>query len=235
MNAAPPLCVRWLGRVEFAQALALQEEIVARKRNDPSLQDQLLLLEHEPVYTIGRTPDQSSLSATGSRPTRDGELGAAHLPHPLFAINRGGQATYHGPGQLMGYPIIDLRRCGHDLHKYLRWLEQLLIEVLAEYGIAATQRESLTGVWVEDRKIASIGVGVRHWITMHGFALNVCGDLSPFSHIVPCGIDNVAMTSMEKETGAAFSVSDVAMAVEKVALEQIPNLRAAQEVLPANV
>ena len=236
MNAvACPLNVRWLGRVEFAHALVLQEEIVARKRNDASMEDQLLLLEHEPVYTIGRTPDQSSLSATGSRPTRDGELGAAHLPHPLFAINRGGQATYHGPGQLMGYPIIDLRRCGHDLHKYLRWLEQLLIEVLAEYGIAAMQRESLTGVWVEDRKIASIGVGVRHWITMHGFALNVCGDLSPFSHIVPCGIDNVAMTSMEKETGAAFSVSDVAMAVGKVALEQIPNLRAAQEVLPTNV
>ena len=236
MNAVVcPLNVRWLGRVEFAHALVLQEEIVARKRNDTSLQDQLLLLEHEPVYTIGRTPDQSSLSATGSRPTRDGELGAAHLPHPLFAINRGGQATYHGPGQLMSYPIIDLRRCGHDLHKYLRWLEQLLIEVLAEYGIAATQRESLTGVWVEDRKIASIGVGVRHWITMHGFALSVCGDLSPFNHIVPCGIENVAMTSMEKETGTAFSVSDVAMAVEKVAVEQIPNLRTAQEVLPANV
>ena len=236
MNAvACPVNVRWLGRVEFAHALALQEEIVARKWNDPSLQDQLLLLEHEPVYTIGRTPDQSSLSATGSRPTRDGELGGGHLPHPLFAINRGGQATYHGPGQLMGYPIIDLRRCGYDLHKYLRWLEQLLIEVLAENGIAATRRESLTGVWVEDRKIASIGVGVRHWITMHGFALNVCGDLSPFNHIVPCGINNVAMTSMEKETGTAFSVVDVEMAVEKVALEQIPDLRAAQEVLPANV
>jgi lipoyl(octanoyl) transferase len=245
MNAAAPsLCVRWLGRVEFAHALVLQEEIVARKRNDASMEDQLLLLEHEPVYTIGRTPDQSSLSATGphtgrirpqAKRIRRGELGAAHLPHPLFAINRGGQATYHGPGQLMGYPIIDLRRCGHDLHKYLRWLEQLLIEVLAEYGIAATQREALTGVWVEDRKVASIGVGVRHWITMHGFALNVCGDLSPFNHIVPCGIDNVAMTSMEKETGAAFSVLDVEMAVEKVALEQIPNLRVAEEVLPANV
>jgi len=236
MNAvACPLNVRWLSRVEFAQALVLQEEIVARKRNDASMEDQLLLLEHEPVYTIGRTPDQSSLSATGSRPTRDGELGAAHLPHPLFAINRGGQATYHGPGQLMGYPIIDLRRCGYDLHKYLRWLEQLLIEVLAENGIAATRRESLTGVWVEDRKIASIGVGVRHWITMHGFALNVCGDLSPFNHIVPCGINNVAMTSMEKETGTAFSVVDVEMAVEKMALEQIPDLRASQEVLPANV
>ena len=231
----PYLHVRWLDRVGFAQALALQEEIVARKRNDASMEDQLLLLEHEPVYTIGRTPDQSSLSTPGSRPSRDGELGGGHLPHPLFAINRGGQATYHGPGQLMGYPIIDLRRCGHDLHKYLRWLEQLLIEALAEHGIAATRRESLTGVWVEDRKIASIGVGVRHWITMHGFALNVCGDLSPFNHIVPCGIHNVAMTSMEKETGAAFSVADVEKAVEKVALEQIPDLRASQEVLPANV
>lgn len=236
MNGATPLIdIWWLGRVEFERALALQEEIVARKRNDPSLEDQLLLLEHEPVYTIGRTPDQSSLSATGRRAVRDSEPGTAHLPHPFFAINRGGQATYHGPGQLTGYPIIDLRRCGHDLHKYLRWLEQLLIGVLAGQGIAATRRESLTGVWVEDRKIASIGVGVRHWITMHGFALNVCGDLSPFNHIVPCGIHNVAMTSMEKETGVTFSVSKVEKAVRKVVLEQIHNLRVAQEVLPANV
>ena len=195
----PYLNVRWLGRMEFARALAFQEELVAKKREDASLEDQLLLLEHEPVYTIGRTPDRSSLSATG-RIRRDGELGSAHLPHPLFSINRGGQATYHGPGQLMGYPIIDLRRCGQDLHKYLRWLEQLLIDLLARYDIAAQRRESLTGVWVENRKIASIGVGVRHWITMHGFALNVCGDLSPFDHIVPCGINNVAITSMEKET-----------------------------------
>src|SRR6266700_1757681 len=237
MNAAVvDLRVCWLGRMEFQRALAWQEEIVLKKRDDSLVEDQLLLLEHEPVYTIGRTPDRSSLSArrTAGR-IRSGELSAAYLPHPLFVINRGGQATYHGPGQLMGYPIIDLRRCGYDLHKYLRWLEQLLIKVLAEHGIAATRRESLTGVWVEDRKIASIGVGVRHWITMHGFALNVCGDLSPFNHIVPCGINNVAMTSMEKETGTAFSVVDVEMAVEKVALEQIPNLRAAQEVLPANV
>src|SRR5882724_13704376 len=138
----PDLRVRWLGRMEFARSLGLQEETVAKKRADPSHPDELLLLEHEPVYTIGRTPDQSSLSATGR--IRRGELGA-HLPHPLFAINRGGQATYHGPGQLMGYPIIDLRGCGQDLHRYLRWLEQLLIEMLAQYEIAATQRASLTG------------------------------------------------------------------------------------------
>ena len=211
----PYLAVRWLGRVEFARALALQDEMVARKREHHSMPDELLLLEHEPVYTIGRTPDRSSL------------LGSAHLPHPLFSINRGGQATYHGPGQLIGYPIIDLRRCGQDLHKYLRWLEQLLIDLLAQYDIIAQRRESLTGVWVENRKIASIGVGVRHWITMHGFALNVCGDLSPFDHIVPCGISNVTITSMEKETKKSFTVADVATTLEKLASDSIVSLRVA--------
>jgi lipoyl(octanoyl) transferase len=207
------LSVRSLGRVEFADALALQEKIVAEKRSNHSLGDELLLLEHEPVYTIGRTPDQSSLR------------GVAHLPHPLFPINRGGQATYHGPGQLIGYPIIDLRQCGQDLHRYLRWLEALLMETLAEVGIAATTRFGLTGVWIEDRKIASIGVGVRHWITMHGFALNVCGDLSPFDQIVPCGIANVTMTSIERETGTERSVSEVASRVEEIALRRIGDLR----------
>lgn len=221
------LNVRWLGRMEFAPALALQEELVARKRSDPFFEDQLLLLEHEPVYTIGRTPDRSSLSAPGSRPSPDGELGSAHLRHPLFSINRGGQATYHGPGQLMGYPIIDLRRCGQDLHKYLRWLEQLLIDLLVQYKISAQQRESLTGVWVENRKIASIGVGVRHWITMHGFALNVCGDLSPFDQIVPCGINNVVITSMEKETKKPLTVATVARAVKKLAQDSLVSLRVA--------
>jgi len=217
------LRVRWLGRMEFSDALVLQEELLAKKRAERSLEDELLLLEHEPVYTIGRTPDRSSLR------------GAAHLPHPLFPINRGGQATYHGPGQLMGYPIVDLGRCGQDLHRYLRWLEQLLIELLAHYGIAASRRESLTGVWVDRRKIASIGVGVRHWITMHGFALNVCGDLSPFNYIIPCGINDVAMTSMEKETDNTYSVLDVAKALEKLALDRIIDLRMAQERQPMNL
>ena len=222
MNLVRHLNVRWLGRMEFAPALALQEEIVARKRNDPLFEDQFLLLEHEPVYTIGRTPDRTSLSATDG--IRRGELGSTHLPYPLFSINRGGQATYHGPGQLMGYPIIDLRRCGQDLHKYLRWLEQLLIDLLAHHEIAAQRRESLTGVWVENRKIASIGVGVRHWITMHGFALNVCGDLSPFDQIVPCGIKNVSITSMEKETKKSFTVEEVARTIETLAHPRISDL-----------
>ena len=129
----------------------------------------------------------------------------------------------------MGYPIIDLRPCGQDLHKYLRWLEQLLIDLLAQFDIAAHRRESLTGVWVENRKIASIGVGVRHWITMHGFALNVCGDLSPFDHIVPCGINNVAITSMEKETKRAFTVNEVERTLEKLASDSIVSLRVAPE------
>jgi lipoyl(octanoyl) transferase len=214
---APPIRTRWLGRINFADALALQEDIVARKREDRDAADEVLLLEHEPVYTIGRTPDKSSL------------LGARHLPHPLFAINRGGQATYHGPGQLMGYPIVDLRRCGQDLHRYLRWLEQTLMEFLATCEISATQREGLTGVWVGNRKIASIGVGVRHWITMHGFALNVFGDLAPFAHIIPCGISDVTMTSMENETGKSLSVVDVAGAFEKLVRERIQDLRCDRE------
>jgi lipoyl(octanoyl) transferase len=211
------LSVRWLGRVAFADALALQEEIVAKKRGDLSSHDEILLLEHEPVYTIGRTPDKTSL------------LGGKHLPHPLFAINRGGQATYHGPGQLIGYPIVDLRRYGQDLHKYLRWLEQMLIDLLSEFEIAAARREGLTGVWIDNqRKIASIGVGVRHWITMHGFALNVGGDLSPFAHIIPCGIGGVTMTSMEGELGRPISVIEVAAAFENLVSGGISELAANQ-------
>jgi lipoyl(octanoyl) transferase len=208
----PPLDVRWLGRVNFAEALELQGKIVTQKRSNPALADTILLLEHDPVYTIGRTPDQTSLR------------GGSHLPHPFFQINRGGQATYHGPGQLMGYPIIDLRTYGQDLHKYLRWIESLLIELLAEFKIEAQRRERLTGVWVEERKIASIGVGVRHWITMHGFALNVCGDLSPFDQITPCGISKVAMTSMERETDKSISLMQVAVAFEKLVPNRISHL-----------
>ncbi|HEY2125425.1 MAG TPA: lipoyl(octanoyl) transferase LipB [Chthoniobacterales bacterium] len=212
----PQLEVRWLGRVAFPEALALQEETVETKWRDTSAADRLLLLEHESVYTIGRTPDRSSLP------------GEARLPHPLFPINRGGQATYHGPGQLVGYPILDLRRYGQDLHRYLRWLEDVLIELLDLYGVEATRREGLTGVWVEERKIASIGVGVRHWISMHGFALNVCGDLLPFAEIIPCGIPGVEMTSVERETGRVISVVDVAAQFEKLVQGRLADLRTDQ-------
>ena len=213
------LASRWLGRVSYGDALALQEDLVGAKRSDHSLADKLLLLEHEPVYTIGRTPDRSSL--------RDAE----NLPHPLFPISRGGQATYHGPGQLVGYPIIDLRRREQDLHRYLRWIEDVLIELLAAYDIAAGTRAGLTGVWVEDRKIASIGVGVRQWITMHGFALNVSGDLSAFTHIVPCGIIDVTMTSIEKESGNAWTVEQVATRAGELFARRLSELNPAAPAL----
>jgi lipoyl(octanoyl) transferase len=199
------LSIRWLGRVPFEDALALQEEIVARKGADPAVPDELLLLEHEPVYTIGRTPDQSSLRAPADTLT----LGA-HLPHPVVQINRGGQATYHGPGQLVGYPLLDLRPRGQDLRRYLRGLEEVLIVLLKEYRVTGERREGMTGVWVGGRKIASIGVGVRKWISMHGFALNVSGDLAPFAAITPCGLSGVEMTSLSLECRREIDVREVA-------------------------
>ncbi len=210
----PELKPRWLGRLSYGEALALQDKIVARKAADRSLADELLLLEHEAVYTIGRTPDQSSLR------------GGAHLPHPLFQINRGGQATYHGPGQLVGYPLIDLKRYQPDLHKYLRWVEELLLEFLARFDLKAERRAGLTGVWIGGRKIASIGVGVRHWITMHGFALNVDGDLAPFAEITPCGIANVAMTSIAAERGKSVTVAEAADIMADLAVRRVGTLRA---------
>ena len=191
--------VRWLGRIGYGEAFALQEKIVAQKAENLDTPDELLLLEHESVFTIGRTNDQSSL--------RD----PAALPAPLMAINRGGQATWHGPGQLVGYPLLDLRKRGSDLHRYLRDLEEFLIRLCAEFGVTASRREGLTGVWVGEKKIASLGVGVRRWISMHGFALNVCGPLEGFAHITPCGIAGVEMTSLEREGADGVTVEGVAV------------------------
>ena len=186
MKDFSPLAIRWLGRISYEEGLQTQEELVAQKiRGDEK--NYLLLLEHEPVYTIGRTLDVSS-------------LGKKELPHPLHRIGRGGQATYHGPGQLVAYPIIDLTLVGRDLHRYLRLLEEVIIQTLALYQIEGSRRERMTGVWVNHKKIASLGVGVKKWISFHGLALNVCGDLSPFQEITPCGLIGVEMTSMQKET-----------------------------------
>jgi lipoyl(octanoyl) transferase len=184
-----------LGRIRYEKALALQEERLERCLMTG--EETLLLLEHEPIYTIGRRPDKSSL----------GDI--SRLPFPVFETNRGGLATFHGPGQLVGYPIIDLRLRGRDLHLYLRQLEELLIELILEYGIAGTRVEGKTGVWIEDRKIASIGVGVRRWITMHGFALNVASDLTGFQSITPCGIQGVRMTSISLELHQEISLTSV--------------------------
>ena len=164
----------------------------------------ILLLEHEPVYTIGRLRDQSSLRE------------AASLPHPVFETNRGGQATYHGPGQLVGYPILDLTPRGKDLHAHLRNLEDALIRACAAFGVAATRRDGLTGVWVEDRKLASIGVGVRKWVSMHGFAINITREsLPPFLAITPCGLAGVRMTCLESEAGMAIGMQEAVRAVSE--------------------
>jgi len=191
---------RWMGRVGYEEALALQHRLVDQRQTD-EIRDTVLLLEHEPVYTIGRTRDRSSLRDPHS------------LPHPVVEINRGGQATYHGPGQLVGYLILDLHRYGKDLHTYLRTIEGILIDFASGWKVAAGRREGLTGVWVADRKLASIGVGVRRWISMHGFGLNVSSDLTGYEAITPCGIAGVTMTSLESETGRPILVADVADAI----------------------
>jgi lipoyl(octanoyl) transferase len=165
--------------------------------------DTILLLEHLPVYTIGRLRDQSSL--------RD----PASLPYPVHEINRGGQATYHGPGQLVGYPILDLNPRGKDLHEHLRKLEDALIGACHHFDVMAGRRDGLTGVWVENRKLASIGVGVRKWISMHGFAINITAEsLPPFFAITPCGIDGVAMSCLANEAGREITVPQAAIVIE---------------------
>jgi lipoyl(octanoyl) transferase len=164
---------------------------------DGSGGETLFLLEHAPVYTIGRLRDQSSLG--------DPSL----LPAPVHETNRGGQATYHGPGQLVGYPILDLRERNRDLHAHLRGIEEALILTCRDFGIAAGRREGLTGVWVENRKLASIGVGVRKWISMHGFAINITPEsLLPFFAITPCGIEGVVMSSVATEARRTVTVAE---------------------------
>jgi lipoyl(octanoyl) transferase len=198
--SSPPLtgpAVHWLGRVAYADGLRLQEELLSRHIAGEDA-DTVLLLEHDPVFTIGRTQDRSSLRT------------AEALPAPLVEISRGGKATWHGPGQLVGYPILKLERYGQDLHRYLRALEQALIDGSCALGVPAERREGLTGVWVEDRKLASIGVGARQWITQHGFAINVAGALEGFAAITPCGIDGVVMTSLEREGAGTMTVEEAA-------------------------
>jgi lipoyl(octanoyl) transferase len=191
------LVVRELGVCAYATVLALQEEILARKIDGDST-DYLLLLEHEPVYTLGRGADGADL------------LGADQgLGIPSFRVGRGGGATFHGPGQLVAYPLLTLGHGGRDVHRYVRALEEVLIRVCRDFGIAAVRREGLTGVWVDSSKIASIGIGVRRWTTFHGIALNVSTDLSFFASIVPCRMPDVRMTSMALELGAAPPMAEV--------------------------
>lgn len=191
--------------VSYEEGLELQQNKVNEILEGKG-EDTLFLLEHHPVYTIGRQRDQSSLRDSGG------------LPHPVFVTNRGGQATYHGPGQLVGYPILNLTKKGKDLHAHLRILEDILIESCLQFGVTARREDGLTGVWANGAKMASIGVGVRKWISMHGFALNITVEsLKPFSAITPCGIQGVKMTSLSAEAGKPISVAAAADAIAGVA------------------
>lgn len=179
-------CVRELGRIGYGAALELQQQLVA-ERKQGLIPDQLLLLEHPHVVTLGRNGHMENLLAT------DEILDRAGISfHPT---DRGGDVTYHGPGQLVGYPILDLREWKRDVGAYVRGLEQAIIDTLAGYGIAGVRIPKLTGVWVGQRKIAAIGVHLSRWVTSHGFALNIATDLSYFEYIVPCGLTK-PVTSM---------------------------------------
>lgn len=191
------LRVRALGLVPYAEALALQEVLVAAVAAGQA-GDELLLLEHPPVYTLGRGADAADLCGAPER-----------LGVPVYRVGRGGGATFHGPGQLVAYPILRLRGAGRDVHRYVRTLEAALIATCGRFGVAAVAPPGQTGVWVDERKIGSIGIGVRRGVAYHGVALNVRTDLSYFAHIVPCRISGLAVTSLAALLGTAPAVAAV--------------------------
>ena len=186
-----PLAVVDLGRRPYAPTLELQRALCRARVEGRIDQDLLLLVEHDPVVTLGRSTKPTSLPIPPAELPRHGV--------EVFEIERGGDVTFHGPGQLVGYPIVDLQRLTPDLHWYLRELEGALIDALAPLRIPGARSPGQTGVWVGPRKIASIGVHVKKWVTLHGFALNVTTDLKWFDLIVPCGIEGVEMTSVKRE------------------------------------
>jgi lipoyl(octanoyl) transferase len=195
------------GVVPYEQALRLQKSLESA-RQDGEAPDMLLLLEHPPVYTRGRRSEPGELPM--------GEEWYRAQGIEVVQTDRGGRVTYHGPGQLVGYPIMSIKPYGDDVHQYIRRMEQAIIASLADVGIETGLIEGLTGVWTrEPRKIASIGVHISRGVTTHGFAINVNNDLQPFEWIVPCGIDNCRMTSVGRELGAAFDMDRFMDVVER--------------------
>lgn len=190
-----------LGLIEYEAAWNLQKAIIAAKRLH-SFPNTLLLVEHPPVYTIGRRGGAQHLLVPRAVLAGEGIS--------VLEIERGGDITFHGPGQLVGYPILDLHHFRPDVHFYLRQLEEVLIETLRAFGIVATRQPGLTGVWVGEKKVAAIGIHVQSWITMHGFALNVTTDLSYFDRIIPCGIQGRSVGSMAHWLGDSISLPTVA-------------------------
>jgi lipoyl(octanoyl) transferase len=203
-----PLRIEDLGLRPYAEVLELQRDLRRQRIEGELAEDMLLLVEHPPVITLGRGTRPSSLPSPPAELARRGV--------ELFEVERGGDVTYHGPGQLVGYPILDLRGHRQDLHWYLRGLEDVLIQALGQLDVEADRNPGLTGVWTAGRKIASIGIHVKQWVTLHGFALNVTTDLDPFDLIVPCGIRQVVMTSVAAELLRADSEALMAEVRESV-------------------
>jgi len=199
--------VRRLGRIGYAEGLELQNQFVEQRRRG-EIPDQLLLLEHPPVITLGVKVrnDRRHVIAT---PARLAELGVE-----IYETGRGGDVTYHGPGQVVGYPILDLRPDRCDVHAYVRDLEEVLIRASKHFGVEAARVRGLTGIWVGAEKLAAIGVRISRWITSHGFAFNVNTDLSHFNLIVPCGITDRGVTSLQKLLGRPVDMSEVEAALE---------------------
>ena len=202
-----------LGRVEYEPMWGLQRQVqqalIAAKRAEPPqlMPHVLLLVEHPPVYTLGKSGDANNLLVSESFLSQKGAT--------FFHIDRGGDITFHGPGQLVGYPILDLDRISPDIHLYLRNLEEMIIRVCRDYGITADRMDGKTGVWInslvqaQSRKICAMGIRCSRWVTMHGFALNINTDLSYFNYIVPCGIQNHAVTSLQNELGRLVDEEEV--------------------------
>jgi lipoyl(octanoyl) transferase len=196
---APPsraLDVRRLGRVPYADGLALQERLVA-ERQAGRIEDTLLLLEHDPVFTLGRNARAEHVLFP------EAELRARGFE--VHETGRGGDVTYHGPGQVVGYPILDLAPDRCDVHRYVRDLEEVLIRTCADHGVTARRVPGMTGAWVGEEKIGAIGVRIARWVTSHGFAFNVSADLAPFGLIVPCGLRGRGVTSLERLLGRPVS------------------------------
>ena len=211
------LAVTDWGRTRYEPAWRAQEELVAR-RLAGEIPDTLVFTEHEPVYTVGlRSGAEKHLVWDAPRLARAGI--------EVVKTNRGGDITYHGPGQIVGYPIVSLDT-HRDLHAYLRFLEEVLIAAVARLGLSADRREGLTGIWIGERKVAAIGVSVRRWVAYHGFALNVSPDLAHFTGIIPCGIADADVTSLSQELGRDISVSEVAPLVERHMIDALRKVSA---------
>ena len=233
-NRLRKLAVSDIGRTRFGEAWGLQQRLF-HLRHYGLIGDTLLFTEHDHVYTIGKGGDENHLLASPSE-LQEGGI-------EVFKIDRGGDITYHGPGQIVGYPIIDLNLYFPDIHKYLRCLEETIILTLGEYGIEATREPDFTGVWVNGEKIAAIGVKVSKWVTMHGFALNVNTDLSKFGRIIPCGIFHKGVTSLNRVLDKKIDLADVQQKLassfcqvfgcEPFCLDRASLLRLAETVEPA--